>query len=200
MQSLGFLIVTPLMVLNLFGGIVSGIWLAVLGEWSLIIKGIAATVIAPFPLGLVLLPSLVFVIPAAPLIERGRIIMASPFILMTMTYTVGVISVWCAAVFYYFMYDVSSETAIPTLIWSYGVAVGPWTFLGQKDLQSDPNSKVMISVFFAQVGYIVTGLIFIFGGSTIDELAIIFFGIMMIAILIQFLIALIEERHKARYF
>jgi len=200
MQSLGFLIVTPLMVLNLFGGIVSGIWLAVLGEWSLIFKGIAATVIAPFPLGLILLPSLVFVIPAAPLIERGKIIMASPFILMTMTYTVGVMSVWCAAVFYYFIHDVSSETAVPTLIWSYGVAVGPWTFLGQKDLQSDPNSKVMISVFFAQVGYVVTGSIFLFGGSTIDELAIIFFGIMMVTILIQFLIAVIEERHKARCF
>ena len=200
MQSLGFLIVTPLMVLNLFGGIVSGIWLAVLGEWSLIFKGIAATVIAPFPLGLILLPSLVFVIPAAPLIERGKIIMASPFILMTMTYTVGVMSVWCAAVFYYFIHDVSSETAVPTLIWSYGVAVGPWTFLGQKDLQSDPNSKVMISVFIAQVGYVVTGSIFLFGGSTIDELAIIFFGIMMVTILIQFLIAVIEERHKARCF
>lgn len=126
--------------------------------------------------------------------------MASPFILMTMAYTVGVISVWCAAVFYYFMRDVSSETAIPTLIWSYGVAVGPWTFLGQKDLQSDPSSKVMISVFFAQAGYVVTGLIFLFGESTIDELGIIFFGIMMIAIFIQFLIAIIEERHKARYF
>ena len=150
--------------------------------------------------GLILLPSLVFVIPAAPLIERGKIIMASPFILMTMTYTVGVMSVWCAAVFYYFIHDVSSETAVPTLIWSYGVAVGPWTFLGQKDLQSDPNSKVMISVFFAQVGYVVTGSIFLFGGSTIDELAIIFFGIMMVTILIQFLIAVIEERHKARCF
>ena len=41
----------PIMLLNLLGGIVSGIWLAILGEWGEIFRGILFMVVAvlPFP-------------------------------------------------------------------------------------------------------------------------------------------------------
>jgi hypothetical protein len=34
MKSLFFLLMAPLLVLNLLGGLVGGVWLAILGDWS----------------------------------------------------------------------------------------------------------------------------------------------------------------------
>jgi len=42
------LLSVPLMVINLLGGVVSFIWLAVLGEWGIIGYGIAGLVIVMF--------------------------------------------------------------------------------------------------------------------------------------------------------
>ena len=48
----------PLMIVNMLGGIVSGIWLAVLGEWGAIGYGIAALVVSGLVLSIVLMPAL----------------------------------------------------------------------------------------------------------------------------------------------
>ena len=45
-------------VLNTFGGIVAGIWLALRGDWGSIGIGLVLLVVAPFILGIALLPSL----------------------------------------------------------------------------------------------------------------------------------------------
>jgi hypothetical protein len=47
----------PLMLLNLFGGMASGIWLAVLRDWSTLGLGIGSFFVSTFILGIVLRPS-----------------------------------------------------------------------------------------------------------------------------------------------
>ena len=42
----------PLGILNIFGGVVSGIWLAILGEWGIIGYGILALMVSGIGLGL----------------------------------------------------------------------------------------------------------------------------------------------------
>ena len=48
----------PLAILNMLGGVVSGIWLALLGEWGSIGYGVLAMVFSGFVLGIALMPSL----------------------------------------------------------------------------------------------------------------------------------------------
>ena len=55
----------PLSILNIFGGIVSGIWLAILGEWGLIGYGILALLVSGMGLGIAMAPGLIFAGPAA---------------------------------------------------------------------------------------------------------------------------------------
>ena len=62
----------PIMFLNLLGGIISGIWLVILGEWSEIFRGILFMVVSGFVISIALMPSLLFAAPAALAIQKGK--------------------------------------------------------------------------------------------------------------------------------
>ena len=47
----------PLLFLNFFGGIVAGIWLAILGDWKPVIEGIIALFTTTFLLAFLLMPA-----------------------------------------------------------------------------------------------------------------------------------------------
>ena len=61
----------PIMILNLLGGIVSGIWLAILGQWWAIGAGIASLFLSTLLLGIVLMPSALLALPGIYLQEKG---------------------------------------------------------------------------------------------------------------------------------
>jgi hypothetical protein len=62
----------PVMLLNFWGGIVGGIWLAILGKWDLIGLGIVSMLISSFGLGLALTPGFLFLAPAGLALDRGN--------------------------------------------------------------------------------------------------------------------------------
>jgi hypothetical protein len=70
--SLMAIIAVPLSLLNWFGGIVSLVWLLILGEWGLIGYGILLILSAGLFLSIVLMPALIFAEPVAAL-ERKNI-------------------------------------------------------------------------------------------------------------------------------
>jgi len=59
----------PLMILNMLGGIVAGIWLAILGDCS-IGAGILIFFVSTGILGFVIMPSILLAVPAALCAER----------------------------------------------------------------------------------------------------------------------------------
>lgn len=184
MRALIALLIVPLMLLSLLGGIVSGIWLAILGQWWAIGYGVAGLFLT-FILGLIQMPGLLFGIPAVLLLERRRTVLAFPFILLSQLYTYAVVTAWCMLVFYLFISRASQDSFWPLLIWSYGVALGPWMFLAEKDQQADPDAPATFTTFFAQISYIVTALVVILDGVPLLTLTMIFGGVMLIGMLIQ---------------
>lgn len=193
MQALVMVFFLPLVLLNLLGGIGSGIWLAVLGEWWAIVYGIVSMLVAAFGLGLVLMPGLLFGVPAMALIEKGKTLLAIPFFILSQIYTYFVIIAWAVFVFYIFTSRATQETFWPLLIWSYGVALGPLMFLASKD---DPGVRTASSMttFFAQIAYVALMVVMIFFGrlDTWDA-ALIFGGIMGVGMIIQSITLLSEE-------
>lgn len=59
----------PFFILNSLAGLAGGAWLLWLGEWRLVLAGFVAAVTAPFWTSILLLPSLIFVAPAAAFAE-----------------------------------------------------------------------------------------------------------------------------------
>jgi len=190
----------PIMILNLLGGIISGIWLAILGEWGQIFRGILLMVVSNYAISFVLLPSLLlFATPAAIAIEKGKKIWGMFFGYLNVLYTVVLLTVWCIWVMYLFVSSANDSSFIPLLIWSYGVALTPWMWLAQKDQQAGGNEFSMFSIFLAQVSYIL-GMILLFFGATLGTITIIFGAIMLIGMTLLVFIAFASDLAKSNQY
>jgi hypothetical protein len=172
------ILAVPIGILNCFGGIVSSIWLAVLGEWTAIFLGVLYIVGGPFLIRVALAPGLGFAVPAMGCLSAGRRVAAHVLILFYSAYTCGVVSIWCSIVMAVFMgWAAKSSLVIPLLIWSYGVAILPLCYLSAKD---GSESASLFTTFFAAVGYIAGGLWAALGAPTLRDILLLFACIMSI--------------------
>ena len=188
----------PLGLINMFGGIVSGIWLAILGEWGLIGYGILALIVSGMGIGLAMMPGLIFAAPAAVMLEKGNKFGGYIFGFLGSLYTIGVLVAWCVLVLIYYTKQANHDSLIPILIWSYGIATGPITWLAQKDLQGG-NQYAMVSTFFIQVAYLLTILGILFFGMSLLNVLILFGVIMSICLFLQFSVAYLIEKSNSYY-
>jgi len=124
--------------------------------------------------------------------------LAFPFLLLSQLYTFAVITAWCMFVFYFFMSRTGQDTFWPLLIWSYGVALGPWMYMAQKERQGGTGDASGMTTLFAQIAYIVMALVVIFGSATLIDLAMIFGAIMLVGMVVQTGIALAMLREEKR--
>jgi hypothetical protein len=183
----------PILILNAFGGIVSGIWLVVLGQWWAIGYGISA-LFAPYFLGLIMMVGLVFAAPGAALFAKGRRYLALPFLLLNSLFICAVITIWCVFVFDLFISGANPSNVWPLLIWSFGVAVGPWTYMAQQEAD---NEFTGMTAFFAEVAYLVMVLTYVFEVTTTPAQSAAVFGvIMMIGSLFETHLAYRMEEEK----
>lgn len=157
-------LVIVFLVLNALGGIVSGVWLAILGHWWAIGVGLLG-LLSPFFLSLVLMPGMLLGVPAMLFQQKGRVSIAVVFAGVSSLYVSAIVGTWGAAVLIAFLTRATSASVIPLLIWSYGVATGPWAFLASKDQQASGNEYSAMSLFFLQLGYVVAGVVVLTGAS-----------------------------------
>jgi hypothetical protein len=188
----------PLVLINMLGGVVSGIWLAILGEWGSIGYGLLFLFVGAFTIGLALLPGLVLAGPAAYFHEKGVKSGFYFFAFLSSLYTIAVITVWCCIVLWFFTGRADSSSIIPILIWSYGAATGPLSYLAQKDLQSG-NPYAAISTFFAQIAFLVAVVLILVAPITLLGAFMVIGGIMLLGLVFEAKVAFGEEKLSARY-
>ena len=125
MQTLFAIFQLPIMVLNVFGFIISGVWLLVIGQWRSVVVGVLITMVAPFALGLAIFPGMIFHGPTVYFAERKVTIGVYCFGFLSSIYIYTIIAVWCTGITFYFIRNASPLAFWPLLIWSYGVATSP---------------------------------------------------------------------------
>jgi hypothetical protein len=188
----------PLMILNIFGGIASGIWLAILGEWGGIGAGLLASIGGAFFCSLLLIPGMIVTFPAIFLMDKGGIFKVLGFLfgMVGLIWTYVVMSGWGIFSFNYFVNRSDASSYIPYLIWAYGVAIGPWAYMASKEA----NGFSAVSVFFLQIASITTMSILAFssmGGATI---VLTFLGIMAVGYVLNLIaggvMAILEARER----
>ncbi|MBI3781685.1 MAG: hypothetical protein HY278_11615 [candidate division NC10 bacterium] len=191
-------LVVPLAILNMLGGIVSGIWLAVLGEWGTIGFGIVVIAISIPALGFALMPSMLLAVPAAHCATKGRTVGFLCLIALSNLYTVAIITVWCCAVLFVFVKDAPSSILIPTLIWSYGIATGPWGYMASKESQSSDFGPTL-AAFMAQLAYLVIMLMVILLPVTWLQALKVFAGFMLVGLVIQTTIVYLLRKESRQF-
>ena len=190
------LLTVPIVLLNLLGGTVSGVWLLILGEWWALAYGLSLLVFSLLGLALAMLPGLLLTLPAAYFHSRGYRFPVYICALLTNLYPSALMTMWCVWVLSVYLERADKRSFLPLLLWSYATATGPWTYLASKDRNSPAS---IIAATAAQIGYIVMMLLAVFSKATLMDLATAFGMVMLLALLLQFAVAILTgpERRKA---
>jgi hypothetical protein len=180
----------PILFLNFFGFIGAAIWLLIIGRWPDVVSGVLTTIVSPFVVGLAMLPALIFVAPGTFFSRRGSIFGLYATSFLSSVYTATLITAWCGGVAYFYLNKAPSNAFWPLLIWSYGVATSPWTYMAQKD----DSVASTLAAFFTQVAFIALMIALLLGASLSAGVQI--FGVVM-AIEIFFHMRLVAEVQRA---
>ena len=187
-----------LMPLNMIGGIVAGIWLAILGEWGTIFRGLVALFLGGFAISIAMMPGLLLAAPAIALQSKNNLAGFYFFSLLSMLYTYAVLTAWCILMLIYFANRADSDSVIPTMLWAYGAATGPIAYLAQKDLQSG-NEHAGIATFFTQIAFVVSVLAAFILDPSLFSIIAIFSAIMLIGLVLQLAIAVSVDKAQRLY-
>ena len=191
LENLLLALAVPLILVNTFGGVVSGVWLAFQGQWAAIGLGILSYFFAHFLLSLVLAPGMLIALPGVKLLEKEHLILAVPFFFLGSLYTAFILSVWCMGTLSVFSQVASS---VPMLLWSYSVAMGPISWMAQKEIQAGGGDASAITTSFASLGYMLIMVGILALKWTIETAALFFAAVMLIGTLVQFTLALLAMR------
>jgi len=184
----------PIIILDILGGLVGGIWLAIYGEWGILIGGIIYLFVGAFLISIVLMPSLLLALPATYFAERKKYFGLLFFGFLSATYVAIVIYFSCKWTFEAYTVALPDGNAIlPYLLWAYAIATAPWAYMASKE--SDNSIGTFISLFFAKLGLLIivvfTGL---FGVSLETTIAIFGFGMFIEVIVCTWItISIIKE-------
>lgn len=147
----------PVMLVNFLGGIIGAVWLIYLGIWKPIGVSIVLLFFGAFALSFLLVPSLIFAIPAAKAVERGNTKLAVFAGIFSLLYTTVLIVGWAFAIMKGYAGMGPESAQWPLMLLSYGAATGPWAYMASKDQQSQDggNQYSIFHVFFLSVAYII---------------------------------------------
>lgn len=187
----------PLMILNMLGGVVSGIWLVFLGEWGAVGRGALLFCTSTFLLSFALMPSILFTTPALYYAERGKTFGLVFFSALSNLYILALVMGWCYVILSHFMKDATESSLIPRLIWSYGVATGPWAYMASKDQgPAGEGSTSALTVFFAEVAYLLIMLLVVFTPISLLGAIKVFGSFMLAGWVAQMIIVISVQRNQ----
>lgn len=147
------LFTVPIIILNVGSGIVGGIWLIILGEWKLFGIGIILLFTSPWILSVLMMPSLAIAAAAMYLYAKKNPLrhiagyIAQLYTNILIVLTCGIAFALCTK----FYSGNIGFGLIPYLLWSWGIALGPWQFFASKE---PDNEFTMITLFSASVFYL----------------------------------------------
>jgi hypothetical protein len=142
------LLSVPLFFLNMFGGVVSGIWLMILGRWSEFGLGMLILFAGALLIGLVLTPGMLVQAGGAVLLNRNRFVSGILLVGLGSLWTYFVMYLWCGITFVTMVRNADGHT-VPLALWGYANAVAPWAYMASKDRESTGSA---LAVFAAQLG------------------------------------------------
>jgi tetratricopeptide (TPR) repeat protein len=174
--------IIPIMILNAGGAIVGGIWLAFIGEWKLIAIGILLLFTLNWFLSFLMIPAILISGIAIKFGEKNRFLF-NLFGYLSAIYTNILIIATCVSAFYictsFYKETTIGLSLIPYLLWSWGMALGPWQFFASHEPE---NEFTAITLFSASIFYFLF-LISLFISPILSLIIIFLFGIVQVILL-----------------
>lgn len=180
-------LVSPLFILNAFGGVIAIVWLVFLGEWSGVGIGLVAFFLGTFGCSLILLPGMLFTMPAIFFLEKGGLLKILAFIFgsIGVLWTYISMYIWGVFSFKHFVGRSDGDSFVPYLLLAYSVATGPWAHMAGKE----DNTYSLMASFFLQIACFVGVLVIGFTNISNFGFYIIFLCIMAIGFLVNLIVS-----------
>ncbi len=173
-------------ILNNLGGLVSGIWLAFLSEWRVIAIGVLGALVSHFALAIVLLPCAAIGAAGLAAAKRGSRFGYLGASALANLCVAAAMTAWSLWIMSFFLSRATERTWIPMLVWSYGVALGPWGWMAQKEAQGGGGDASLNVVVFARLAYVASMLLVAFVRPEFSTVFATFVGIMAVGQIVQF--------------
>jgi len=106
---------------------------------------------------------------------------------------------WALGCFYFFMSESTPSNWVPLLIWSYGIATGPWVYMAQKESQSGSGAYSSLTAFFLQIACIVVMVMISFFHASLININIGYWIVMGLGLIFQFYLSLKERRLQKQF-
>ena len=177
-----------------FSGIIGGIFLIIAGEWSLLFYLIFASVIAPFAMAFVMMPSMIFALPAVSLSERGYQFLSTFFAWVASLYLGLVFAAWSAYIFIYVMN--TTGTFWGGVFASFGTAISPIAYMASKEpIQNEVDSvNQTLTMLTAQISLLIMVVMGVLNGGTLYEIGTFYMVAFAVLSIIQITISKILFR------
>lgn len=146
--------------LNVFGGLVAGIWLAVKGEWGFIFGGIAASIIMPWLFSVASLPVIGLAILLAFLGDPPPCPAVAVIGFLCAFWNSVLIIGWSLFIFYAYMKHDEAGLTIPLLLWVYAITISPLAYMAKFE-RGQSATDVLLS--FAVLSYFVFVVLYFSG-------------------------------------
>lgn len=159
---IGYSLLGIMIFLNVFSGIISGIWLIVLGLWPELLLGVIYSVVMPFAYTLVALPSMLLMPFLLKFSENGNKVLTAIFGFINVIYSDLIILFWTYFVFSEFVSEASGTAAIPLILWGYTVVIAPLGYMAKGEQDSIGTS---LGIYFAQFSYVALVILWLAGAT-----------------------------------
>jgi len=195
----GLLVTVALIVVNLLGGLIAGIWLAVLGEWRTIFLGFAFSFAMPWAWMIASLPTMAL---AGMMMGKADLAPdASPpltLIVPGALYTNSLICAWVLLCFWFFTNRIDDNSSVPFLLWAYSTAMSPLAYMASKE--RDGNWAESLGIIGAIATFVVLLILHIFDASMTSKI----WATALVAVVLGFTavtlgMAMEREQRRMRY-
>lgn len=187
------LLTVPLLLLNLFGGIVGGTWLIFEGQWTPILWALGGLVTSHIIIGLALAPGALIAVPMIKVaqLRPTRTVVALTALLPTL-YTAAVLTIWCTGILYLFARLSTPSTIIPTLLIAYSAAIGPITYMASKEERQPGGAGLatVLATVFTQFAFVAgMGALYFFRIPTVQNVGSVVAGVLGVFCLFSVILA-----------
>ena len=187
-------ITMPLALIGPFLGVIGGVWLMVLGEWSDVLWAIGAAVLAQYLISFILMIPIAIMLPADFLIKKGSIgkVLGYPFLLLSSISTWLIAGLWGLFLFDTALSFVGDNSDMPYLLIAYGMSVGTWVVMASAEDDSEQYSLLLIATRLSSIFLLIAlGLM----SMPFLKMITIYSAIFIVGFALQIVLGLVELRH-----
>lgn len=182
----------PTLILNTVGSIVSAIWLIFIGQWQLVLGGVIIMIVATIAAALLLVLVGFLAIPMGAALEHKKTGVLKLLAILYSILLAAVATLVSFVVFAWQLEKITPENTIPLLIWTFVVALAPWSYMASKERSQTGffADGAVNATSIIGIGLVVALLIFQIQHLPLTTIFLIFWIIVSIGLVIFTLIPL----------